>query len=120
MGVGVFPGSVGSMCVCMCCIRRKGAGRNRVYICAGAVNRAVTSACFRALVHTIGRAVKMSARLLAPRTVIGRSQEETDNASLRQSPLSWSMTPVVPPGSDMQARMSATTVVTKLVYRCGT
>ena len=39
---------------------------------------------WEALVHTNRRAVKMSVRLLIPRTVIGRGREETGNAAVSE------------------------------------
>ena len=63
------PNLTGCICVCVC-------------VCVGAVNRAVTRvSVLEALVHTHLRAMKMSARLLAPRTVIGRSREGTGDAA---------------------------------------
>ena len=74
MYVGVLRASLGSVCVCVRCNRRRGAGRNWVYmcecVCASAVNQVVIRAYFGALVHMNKRAVKMSVRLLTPQTVI--------------------------------------------------
>mgnify|MGYP006950788101 CR=1 FL=1 len=51
-------------------------------VCMCAVNRTVTRApVLEALVNTNRRAVTMSVRILAPRTVIGCSQEGTDDAA---------------------------------------
>ena len=53
-----------------------------VCVCVGADNRTVSRASvWEALVHTNRRAMKMSACLLTPRTVIGHSREETGNTA---------------------------------------
>ena len=85
----VCPCSLGLGPRCMCVCRRRGVGHYRIYIhiyiyiliCVCSVSWVGTRVRFEALVHISERAVRMRARLLTLRAIIGRTRRDTNGTA---------------------------------------